>query len=126
MKNNNSGMSLIVKTVTHLTVWLVLIYGAYISLRGHLSPGGSFAGGVIIALSFVQIVLAFGKDAVLKRIGEGRILSIASIAAASFLLLNILRGPLTLIDAAGALMVAAGLFLVFLTLMLLSAERETK
>ncbi|MDI6606195.1 MAG: MnhB domain-containing protein, partial [Candidatus Omnitrophota bacterium] len=60
MDNPNSGMSLIVKTITRLTVGLILLFGIYIVLHGHLSPGGGFAGGVIIALSFVHLMLAFG------------------------------------------------------------------
>ena len=60
-------MSLIVKTVTKLTLGFILLYGIYIALAGHLSPGGAFAGGVIIALSFVHTMLAFGKEVALKR-----------------------------------------------------------
>ena len=54
-------MSLIVKRVTRYTVGLILLYGIYIVLHGHLTPGGGFAGGVIIALSFIHFILAFGK-----------------------------------------------------------------
>ncbi len=66
--NREPGMSLIVKTVTRLTVGTILLYGIYIVLHGHLSPGGGFAGGVIIALSLVHLMLAFGKDVALKKI----------------------------------------------------------
>ena len=62
------GMSLIVKTVTKLTLGFILLYGIYIALTGHLSPGGGFAGGVIVALSFVHIMLAFGKEVALKKL----------------------------------------------------------
>ncbi|MBU3958757.1 MAG: hypothetical protein KKE91_02725, partial [Candidatus Omnitrophica bacterium] len=61
MQNKEPGMTLIVKTITRLTVGLILLYGIYIVLHGHLTPGGGFAGGVIIALSFVHLMLAFGK-----------------------------------------------------------------
>lgn len=50
MKSNEQGMTLIVKTVTRLTIGLILMYGIYITLHGHLGPGGGFAGGVIVAL----------------------------------------------------------------------------
>jgi len=46
-KEHEKGMSLIVKTITRLTVGLILLYGIYIVLHGHVSPGGGFAGGVI-------------------------------------------------------------------------------
>ena len=49
---NNEGMTLIVKTISRIIVWMVFLYGAYIILHGHLTPGGGFAGGVIVALGF--------------------------------------------------------------------------
>ncbi len=57
------GMSLIVKTVTNIVIGFILIYGVYIILHGHLTPGGGFAGGVIIAGAFVLKFLAFGGTA---------------------------------------------------------------
>jgi multicomponent Na+:H+ antiporter subunit B len=58
----NTGMTLIVKTVTRISVWLIILYGIYIILHGHLTPGGGFAGGVIIALAFLNVMLAYGKE----------------------------------------------------------------
>jgi len=60
MKTNN-GMTLIVKTVTRVSVWLIILYGLYIILHGHLTPGGGFGGGVIIALALLNVLLAYGK-----------------------------------------------------------------
>ena len=59
--NNQEGMTLIVKTVTRLTVWIILLYGFYIILHGHLTPGGGFGGGVIIALALLNVLLAYGR-----------------------------------------------------------------
>ena len=61
MKINN-GMSIIIKTVTRLSVWLILLYGIYLILHGHLTPGGGFGGGVIIALAFLNVMIAYGGD----------------------------------------------------------------
>ena len=85
MKNNTSGMTLIVKTITRLTVGLILIYAIYIVLHGHLGPGGSFAGGIIIALSFIHLMLAYGKDIVVKKLNETNGLVFASLGALVFL-----------------------------------------
>ncbi|MCX7957243.1 MAG: hypothetical protein N2643_05095 [Endomicrobia bacterium] len=73
MKNNlnkSNGMTLIVKTVTRWTVLLIMLYGWYITFFGHLGPGGGFAGGIIVVLSFIHIILAYGKDFVVKKINE--------------------------------------------------------
>ena len=56
------GMTLIVKTITRLIVGLTFLYGIYIILHGHLTPGGGFAGGVIIAGAFVLLILAEGLE----------------------------------------------------------------
>jgi len=56
-----SGMRLIVKTVTRLTSAIIFLFGFYIALSGHLTMGGGFAGGIIIALCYVLNVLAFGR-----------------------------------------------------------------
>ena len=39
------------------------MYGIYIILHGHLTPGGGFAGGAIIAGAFILLILAFGNSA---------------------------------------------------------------
>jgi multicomponent Na+:H+ antiporter subunit B len=58
----SSGMSLIVKTVTRMATGFIAIFGVTIVLYGHVSPGGGFAGGVIIASAFILVVLAFGRE----------------------------------------------------------------
>ncbi|MEN8227127.1 MAG: MnhB domain-containing protein [Bacteroidota bacterium] len=57
------GMSTIVKRVTPLVTGLIFMYGIYIILHGHLTPGGGFAGGAIIAGAFILLILAFGSSA---------------------------------------------------------------
>ena len=85
MTGEDKGMTIIVKTVTRLTLGFILIYGIYVALNGHIGPGGGFAGGVIIALSFVHIMLAFGKEAALRRLRSQVIRLIVSAAALIFL-----------------------------------------
>ena len=64
--NSNQGMTIIVKTIVRVILWIVLLYGTYIILHGHLSPGGGFGGGVVLALGFLSILLAYGRDFTLK------------------------------------------------------------
>ncbi len=56
------GMTVIVKTISSWVKVLIFLFGIYIILFGHLTPGGGFAGGVILASSYVLLMLAFGKE----------------------------------------------------------------
>ncbi len=85
-----AGMSLIVKVVTRLTVGLILLYGIYIVTHGHLSPGGGFAGGVIIALSFIHLMLAFGREEALRRLSKRFISFFEGLGGLLFLIIAVL------------------------------------
>ncbi|MGD2250528.1 MAG: MnhB domain-containing protein [Candidatus Methanofastidiosia archaeon] len=53
-------MSIIVKTATRFLAPLMLLFGAYIVLTGHITPGGGFQGGVILGSVLLLFFLAFG------------------------------------------------------------------
>ena len=55
------GMSPIVKKITQLVSGIIFLYGIYIITHGHITPGGGFAGGAIIAGAFILLVLAYGS-----------------------------------------------------------------
>ncbi|MHC4075134.1 MAG: MnhB domain-containing protein [Planctomycetota bacterium] len=55
-------MTIIVKTISSLVKVFIFLFGIYIIITGHLTPGGGFAGGVILASSYVLLMLAFGRD----------------------------------------------------------------
>lgn len=57
-----NGMSTIVKTISRWVCGFIFLYGIYIVAYGHLTPGGGFAGGVILACPFILLVLAEGKE----------------------------------------------------------------
>ncbi len=56
------GMTIIVKTISSWVKVLIFLFGIYIIITGHLTPGGGFAGGVILASSYVLLMLAFGRE----------------------------------------------------------------
>ena len=56
------GMTIIVKTISSWVKVLIFLFGIYIIIFGHLTPGGGFAGGVILASSYVLLMLAFGRE----------------------------------------------------------------
>jgi multicomponent Na+:H+ antiporter subunit B len=147
-KEHEKGMSLIVKTITRLTVGLILLYGIYIVLHGHVSPGGGFAGGVIIALSFIHLMLAYGKEVAFKKLSKAWASAFESVGAIMFLgiallgftggyfFLNFLSkgepfklfsaGIIPLCNIAICLKVGAGLFAIFVALVLLKFGSEQK
>ena len=59
-KTNSSKResSAILKTGTKVLVPLILMFGIYIFMNGHLTPGGGFQGGVIIASGLLISILA--------------------------------------------------------------------
>ena len=63
-KRKESGMTFIVKTITNLIIGFMLVFGAYVVLYGHITPGGGFPGGVMIALTYILITLAYGRKVV--------------------------------------------------------------
>jgi multicomponent Na+:H+ antiporter subunit B len=62
------GLTTIVKTISGWVKVLIFLFGINIILFGHLTPGGGFAGGVILASSYVLLMLAFGREFVEKNL----------------------------------------------------------
>ena len=56
------GMTVIVKTISSWIKVLIFMFGIYIIVFGHITPGGGFAGGVILAASYILLMLAFGRE----------------------------------------------------------------
>ena len=56
------GMTVIVKTVSSWIKVFIFLFGIYIIIFGHLTPGGGVAGGIILASSYVLLMLAFGRE----------------------------------------------------------------
>ena len=140
------GMTLIVKKTTQLIVGMIFIYGIYVVVHGHLTPGGGFAGGVVIAGSLILITLAYGGDflKLVKEESETTIVEnlatimVILIAAAGFLFgtkiffNNFLpKGIVGELLSAGVLPlynifvgteVAASIFIIFLSLIIFKEE----
>ena len=76
-----NGMTLIVKTITRLVLGFTVIFAANIIIYGHITPGGGFAGGVILACAFILLVLAFGKKGAFDIVSEKTLSGWASLAA---------------------------------------------
>ena len=139
------GMTSIVKTVARVIAGFILLYGIYVVLHGHLTPGGGFAGGVIIAGSFILMVLAYGCEdaaAEMKKwrasLGESLgiflfwIMAMLGIFGGTYFFLNILAkgkpfhlfsaGIIPLCNIGIGIEVGAALFAIFITLAVLKTE----
>ncbi len=68
--NKTTGMTSIVKNTARLVSGFIAVFGIYIAATGHLSPGGGFAGGVILAAAAALVVLAFGRGFTERVLGE--------------------------------------------------------
>ncbi|SDB90439.1 multicomponent Na+:H+ antiporter subunit B [Pelagirhabdus alkalitolerans] len=59
---------LFVRITTRMILPFIQIYGLYVIIHGHLSPGGAFSGGSIFAASIVLYTLAYGLKPGQKRL----------------------------------------------------------
>ena len=134
-------MSVIVRTVAGWLKGFILLYGIYVVLYGHMTPGGGFAGGVVIACGMILLTLAGGERqgfsyfprsaaSVLSSVGVLMFLALAWMGmwgggvffrhfietseSAWFTLLS--GGTVTLAEFGLGLMVASAIFLVFTVL----------
>ncbi|MCY0868168.1 MAG: MnhB domain-containing protein [Desulfurococcus sp.] len=61
------GLSKIVKTVTKLTLPMIITVGASIALHGHLTPGGGFQGGATAAVAPMVVIIVFSIAFLVER-----------------------------------------------------------
>ena len=73
-------------TGTRLLVPLILLLGAYIFLNGHLTPGGGFQGGAILASAVLLLLLADP----LRRFSHRPIAAVESASGLLFVLIGVL------------------------------------
>lgn len=133
-----AGMTVIVRTIARLLFPFIFLFGVYVLIHGHLTPGGGFQGGVIIAASIIMLWLAYGMEMAPIRIRLFRTevleasagLILASIGLMGLVLgvghfflghvlplgefgLLLSGGDLPLLNIATSVKVAAGLLLIF-------------
>lgn len=83
--NTTGGMSLIVRTAARWLKAFILLFGIYVVVYGHLTPGGGFAGGVVAACAFILLTLACGQRAAARTAPPGRVAQLDSVGALLFL-----------------------------------------
>lgn len=53
------GESLIIQTAVRIMIPFIQLFGLYVIVHGHYSPGGGFQGGVVLGASFILMALAY-------------------------------------------------------------------
>jgi len=144
------GMTLIVKCITQLMAPSIFLLGIYVVLHGHLTPGGGFAGGVLMAGCFVLIVLAYGSEEARSEVRKWRaslsesigififwLLAMLGVIQGSYFFYNVIAkvnpgqpytlfsaGIIPLCNIAIGIEVAASLFAIFITLAVLKVGEK--
>lgn len=54
--------SLILSTATRFVMPLLILFSAFLLIRGHNEPGGGFAGGLVAAAALALFAFTFGTD----------------------------------------------------------------
>ena len=80
----------ITRSATNLLLPLSFVYGAYVVLHGHISAGGGFQGGVLIASSILLIFLGYGSIAVKKIFNDHRIHAKETVAEIIYVALGLM------------------------------------
>lgn len=71
---------IILQGVAALLVPILFIFGIYIILNGHLSPGGGFSGGAVMGAGLILYVCAFGFKKTQKFYNE-KVYAVAKVTA---------------------------------------------
>ncbi|MCR5357406.1 MAG: hypothetical protein K6E63_08400 [Lachnospiraceae bacterium] len=74
---------IIIQKVANFLVPVVFVFGIYVILNGHLSPGGGFSGGAILGAGMILHVSAFGFKKTEKFFNE-HVYKVAKVSALCF------------------------------------------
>ncbi len=75
--------SAILQPAARILVPIIIIFGIYVILNGHISPGGGFSGGAIIGTGFILYQTAFGFERTGKFLSE-KFIKVITVLALSF------------------------------------------
>lgn len=85
----------VLKRMVALLLPFVQMFGLYVIFHGHLSPGGSFSGGIVTGLGLIAFSLVFGLERGHEKVSErmmGLIESFGALWYGAMGLVGILRG----------------------------------
>ena len=76
----------VLQTATRLLSGLLVMFGVYIFMHGHLTPGGGFQGGVVIATALLLSLLANPAS----HVAHGMMTAVESLSGAAYVGLGLL------------------------------------
>ncbi|PLY00018.1 MAG: sodium:proton antiporter [Desulfuromonas sp.] len=83
-RNQIPQRDIIIETAIRLMVPFIQLYGLYVIVHGHYSPGGGFQGGVVLGASVILLGLAYGLPFSKEYLSEGSNIVLANIGALIF------------------------------------------
>ncbi len=128
-------MNEIVRTASKVMFPLIILFGIYVVVHGHTTPGGTFSGGSVMAGGFVIYTLAHGLGDTRKQFSETPINVLKSVGGLALILLIIFEfflreafvptetlftlwsaSSLMFFNIVGGIMVFTGLLLIWYTI----------
>lgn len=123
-------MTVITRTIGRMIGGLMVVFGAYLLMQGERTPGGGFAGGIILASVYILIILVYGKERALKRLDQNSAIILLSLGALMLLCTVFFSRSLfdvdtaILSDAGTGIIVMAAIFSVFIVIVGAKVKRE--
>ncbi|QWB99733.1 sodium:proton antiporter [Mycoplasmatota bacterium] len=97
---------IIIKNITRIIIPFAQMYGIFIILNGHISPGGGFAGGAIIGTTLILYTLVFGREKGKKKFSH----KMSEISESGGIMLFVIIGMIGMITAGAFLSNLSGGF----------------
>lgn len=69
----------IIRYSCRLVARIIQVFGVYVILHGHYSPGGGFQGGALLAVAVVLLRIAEGRDSTKREMPSESVILIGSI-----------------------------------------------
>lgn len=80
------NMSRIVRSTANILLPFILVFGFYIIVHGHLTPGGGFQGGAVAATGIVLLLVAFSPETLGKLFTTGKMKSVEALGLLLFII----------------------------------------
>ncbi|MBN2260030.1 MAG: MnhB domain-containing protein [Clostridiales bacterium] len=88
----------IIENIVKILIPLIQVFGIYVILFGHISPGGGFAGGSILGSSIILFRFVYGSEHTDKKYPYKYLMRTVSIA---LIMYGSLKGMLFILDHFG-------------------------